>query len=308
MPDQPPGLQHNIGLAQYSTLKIGGPAKYFLPVKDADHAAQAIVWANQQKISWRVLGAGANSLVSDRGYDGLIMIMQNDHMTWDDRRVVAGAGTTNGQLIAAAIQHGAGGLHWLIGVPGTVGGSIYGNAGGHGWGLGHQVEWVDVVTQAGQIQRFSQQQCHFAYRYSIFKEQQVAIMAAQLLLPASDPAAERKILAETTKMKNTNQPTTAQSAGCMFMNPTVEATKLPEELRPFVATDGTISAWRLITEVGLQGKQLGQMQISPQHANFMVNLGGGTADQVVQLLSLVKQQVRDKLGIQLREEVQYIGF
>ena len=201
-----------------------------------------------------------------------------------------------------------GGLQWLIGVPGTVGGSIYGNAGGHGWGLGDQVDWVEVVTSAGEIRRLTRGECQFKYRSSVFKSHSDwIILQAQLALPTIDPVAERQLLADTTKQKNASQPTTAKTAGCMFANPRVDGLKLPAELHKSVS-DGTISAWRLIEHVGLKGRRLGQIEISPKHANFMINLGGGTADEVMQLLSLVKQRVRDILGTQLHEEIQYLGF
>ena len=171
------------------------------------------------------------------------------------------------------------------------------------------VEWVEVVTPAGELKRLTKAECKFAYRDSIFKQHaDWIIVQAQFTFPAIDPTAERQLLADTTKAKNANQPTTAKTAGCMFTNPIVSRDTLPEKLKPFVDAEQKISAWRLIEEVGLKGKQLGQIQISEKHSNFMINLGDGTADQVMQLISLVKQAVRDKLSIQLQEEIQYLGF
>lgn len=308
MPSRPTQVQEHISLVPYTTLKIGGPARYFMVAKSVGDVIAAWQWAAESHVQWRVLGSGGNTLISDDGYDGLLILMNISASEWSTSSVVVGAGLTNGQLIAGALQHNLGGLRWLIGVPGTVGGSLYGNAGGHGWGLGHQVDWVEILDEQGRVRQVSQEDCQFSYRHSIFKTKPWIILRAQLNLPKVTPAEERKVLAATTTMKNNNQPTTAQSAGCMFKNPVVESSSLPEELKLHRGADGTISAWRLIVAAGLQGKQLGHIQVSPRHANFMVNLGGATADQVVQLLSLVKQQVRDKLGVQLHEEVQYIGF
>ncbi len=308
MPNRPAEIKENVPLGPYTTLQIGGPAKYFLSVRTADGVPQSVAWAAQQEIAVRALGAGANTLVSDAGFNGLVIVMQNDELTWNPPDVMAGAGVKNGQLIAGGLQHGLGGLRWLIGVPGTVGGSIYGNAGGRGWGLGDQVEWVEALTLSGEVKRLNQPECQFAYRTSIFKlHPDWIILRAGFRLSPVEAMTERQILADTTKQKNANQPTTAKTAGCMFTNPRVVRLKLPAELRKFVS-DRTISAWRLIEYVGLKGRRLGQIEISQKHANFMINLGGGTADEVVQLLSLVKQRVRDQLGIQLREEVQYLGF
>jgi len=309
MSNQPNIIQNNVSLAQFTTLKIGGPAKYFAAPKDATEVRDAVIWAVENNIPYRIIGRGANTLISDAGYDGLVIVMQNDQMVWKPPYVTAGAGVQNGQLIANALKHNLGGMQWLIGVPGTVGGSLYGNAGGHGWGLGDQVEWVEVVMPDGVIKHLTKEECQFAYRTSLFKQHpEWVIVQATFVFPAIDATAERLLLGDTTKTKNVNQPTTEKTAGCMFTNPVVDMARLPEYLKQYVDDSGKISAWRVIEEVELKGYQLGQIQISPVHANFMINLGGGTADQVMQLLSLVKQRVRDTLGVQLHEEVQYLGF
>ncbi len=310
MPDRPTNIQENVSLAAYTTLKIGGPAKYFVIAKTIPEILQAIAWAKSQQIPICLLGNGSNTIIADRGVDGLVVIARNDQLEWTDNRVVAGAGVKLGQLVAAALQHGLGGLSWLIGVPGTVGGSIYGNAGA---GMtedyfGKFIVHVDGVKTDGTPVKYTQAECEFGYRDSRFKREDTIILQATFELPRIDQNDERKILAAKSAHKNKTQPLTLASAGCMFMNAPVQVEKLPQELRAFINPNGTISAWRLIVFVGLQGKHIGQMQISPLHASFMINLGGGTADQAVQLLSLVKQQVRDKLGVQLHEEIQYVGF
>lgn len=303
-------IQESVPLAQYTTWKIGGPARYLVEAKTSAEIVEAVKIANARQWPVRLLGNGSNTLVADQGFNGLIVIARNDHMVWEGETVLAGAGVKLGQLIAAATQHGLGGLSWLLGVPGTVGGSIYGNAGA---GMtedyfGKHVEWVEAVTLAGESVHWLQSECGFAYRDSRFKHEPLIILQAKLRLLKIDPVIERKILAAKAAWKNKAQPLTLASAGCMFTNAKVDPSKLPEDLRSQLNPNGTISAWRLIQAVGLQGKQLGQMQISPVHASFMINLGGGTADQAVQLISLVKQQVRDKMGIQLQEEIQYLGF
>lgn len=308
MPERPAGIQANILLGPATTLKIGGPAEYFLAAKTVDEIVAAVTWARQERLRWTILGAGSNCLVSDRGVKGLVIVTKCDGFTWEGDRLIAETGMMNGQLVAVALANKRGGLRWLVGVPGTVGGSIYGNAGGHGWGLGDQVEWVEVLHEDSRVGKINQHDCGFHYRQSIFKTRPDVILRVALNLPPVDPTRERLLIAETAAQKNAAQPTAEQSAGCMFMNPTVDPARLPTELRSFVLDDRTISAWRLIAYLELAGQTIGRMQISTKHANFMVNLGGGTADQVVQLISLVKQRVRDTLNVQLHEEVQYIGF
>lgn len=309
MTERPTIIQENISLAPHTTLQIGGPARYYAAPKTHDEVRQCVLWAAANLVQYHVIGRGANLVVADSGYGGLVMVMRNDQLDWDPPRAVVGAGVQNGQLIAEALNRSLGGLQWLIGVPGTVGGSLYGNAGGHGWGLGNQVEWVEVVTTTGELKRLIADECEFSYRTSLFKQHpEWIILRALLFFPKVDLSSERQRLADTTKQKNTNQPTTAKTAGCMFTNPIANIEKLPEHLKKHVDVEGKLSAWRVIEEAGLKGKQIGQIQISEQHSNFMINLGGGTADQVMQLISVVKQRVRDELGIQLHEEVQYLGF
>lgn len=289
-------------------MKVGGPAEYLCLGTTVDEIVAAWEWARAAKLPVTVLGAGSNSLINDAGITGLVIIPRNSQLTWAPPRVTVGAGVKNGQLIGASANRGLGGLAWLLGVPGTIGGSLYGNAGSKEHGLGGYVTWVDIIDANGVRRRLTREDCGFRYRHSIFKEMKVCILQAEFELPLVDPVAERTVLSDQAKEKNVNQPTSAASAGCMFKNPTVETAKLPTELQSFVMADQTISAWRLIDYLGLKGKQIGQIQISTKHGNFMINLGGATADHVVQLISFVKQQVRDTLGIQLQEEVQYLGF
>ncbi len=309
MIETPKMIQKDVSLAPFTTLKIGGIATYFAAPKNTAEVQEALLWAVRQAMPFRVVGRGANLLVADTGYRGLVIAMQNDNMLWHPPFVTAGAGVQNGQLIANALKHGLGGLQWLIGVPGTVGGSLYGNAGGHGWGLGDQVVWVEILTLDGTLRRLTKAECQFSYRNSIFKQHsEWIIVQAEFVFPVVDPVIERQILRDTMTQKNNHQPITEKTAGCMFTNPMTDRNKLPKHLQEFVDAEGKISAWRVIEEVGLKGQRLGQICISEKHNNFMINLGGGTADEVMQLLSLVKQRVRDTLGIQLHEEVQYLGF
>lgn len=294
-------------------MKVGGPAEFACLPKNDDEFVAAWQWALSEDIPITMLGAGSNSLINDAGVKGLVIIPRNDHIDFASPRVTVGAGVKNGQLIGSAANQNLGGLSWLLGVPGTVGGSLYGNAGTgnadqHVHAIGDHVVWVDVIEQNNQRRRLTKAECGFSYRHSIFKETKAGIIAAELELPVVDGKAERALLAATATAKNAKQPTTAASAGCMFKNAVVTPDQLPPELRPYILPTGAISAWRLIDHLGLKGKQIGQIQISEKHGNFMINLGGATADQVTQLISYVKQQVRDKLGVQLQEEVQYLGF
>lgn len=305
---KPPAIQSDIKLADYTTLKIGGLAKYFTVVKSMEELQAAINWAAEKSVATLVLGSGSNVLISDQGFDGLVMIMAIETMDWHDQGVTVGAGVKIGQLISGALSRGLGGLSMLTGIPGTVGGAVCGNAGGQTQWIGERVVWVESMDQRGQLNRLEQAACSFGYRSSIFQKNQQIITGINIRLLSVDQNEEKEKITELSTTKGNNQPLGQPTAGCVFKNPLVAQDKLPEKLRPDVNSDGTISAWRLIADAGLTGQKVGQLQLSEKHANFMVNLGGGTADQAIQLISLVKQRVRDTLGVQLQEEIKYIGF
>ena len=300
-------IKSNISLASYTTIRIGGPAKWLIEATRTADIIPAYQWAQAQKIPVAVLGGGSNTIVADHGFNGLVIITRNDETIWQPPEVTAEAGVKLGHLIAGALAHKLGGLSWLVGVPGTVGGAVAGNSGSREAGLGDYVTWVDVLDQTGS-RRLTHKQCNFSYRSSIFHNQPGCILGVRLKLPEVDQVIEQQKIAAAAAKKNSTQPMTDQSAGCMFINPTVEPNRLPVELRQYVFPDQTIASWRLITAVGLAGFRLGQLAISTKHANFLTNLGGGTADQVMQIISLVKQRVRDTYGVQLHEEVRYLGF
>lgn len=308
MPRLLPWMTEQTPLAPLTTLKIGGPAQYFAAPKTMEEISATVVWAKEQGVPWTVLGGGSNVLISDTGVKGLVIHPANADLVWAEDEVTAGAGTTLGLLIGSALRNNLGGLNFLVGVPGAVGGSVYGNAGSRLNWISKYILYVDVVRPDGTIERLRADECHFAYRTSIFKQTKCVIASVRLRLPRRRTADERIVIADMAKKKMVNQPTTASSAGCMFQNPKLEPDQVPESLREARNPDGTVSAWRFIAEVGLQGMKVGNLQISDKHANFLVNLGGGTADQAVQIFSLVKQRVRDTLGIQLHEEIQYLGF
>lgn len=277
-------------LAQYTTLRIGGPADFLCHITLIEEALLCLRAAKTHGIPLFVLGAGSNTLIADAGVRGIVLLMEN--ATWevlDERRVRVGAGLRLGQLVVKCADAGKTGIEWLAGIPGTVGGALYGNAGSTTVGLGEKTESIRVLKD-DTIVSLPRATCAFGYRTSRFKSTHEIIIDAILVLAAEDPSAIRGRIAETIAKKNAHQPTAASSAGCMFKNPPGQ------------------SAGKLIDTCGLKGKRIGNVQISEKHGNFFVNLGGATAEEVVLLLSFVKQRVRDQTGIQLTEEVQYLGF
>jgi len=285
-----PRLKQNEILAPYTTFKIGGPAKFFVVVKNEEEAIQALKWAKENNLKYFILGKGANILISDQGFAGLVIKNEMRDFNIRDSEVIAGSGTNLNELIANCAENNLRGLEFLAGIPSTVGGAVAGNAGTPNKAIGDFVKEVKVLTPDLSVKVFLKEECGFAYRRSIFQESEYIILSVSFELEKGSKEAIREDIKSVIEKKKKSQPLDLPSAGCIFKNPK------------------GISAGQLIDELGLKGKNIGQAKISEKHANYIVNLGGATADQVVQLISYIKQQVRDKKGIQLENEIKLVGF
>ncbi len=303
-----PHLERAASLAKYSTYRIGGPARFLLLAASVAEVIDALTMARRHQVPWAILGGGSNVLIADAGFPGLVIVMRLARLTFAKDTVTAEAGVKLSVLLVLAAAQGLGGLEFMAGIPGTVGGAVYGNAGSRSLAIGHRVMAVSVLDASGTVTRLAPGDCAFAYRTSRFKSSREVVLSATLRLPAGDPAELQSAIAAKVRWKNEHQPTHDQSAGCVFQNvPVSDPTTVPADLREFI-TDGQLSAWRVVAAAGLPGKQMGGAQVSPVHANFIVNRGHATAEDILMLISYIKQQARDRFGIQLREEVQRLGF
>jgi UDP-N-acetylmuramate dehydrogenase len=272
-----PHLQENVPLAPYTTFKIGGPAKYFIVVKTSDEMVRAVQEAVGSGIAWIVLGGGSDLLVSDAGFDGVVIKSELREVTMNEEtgEVTAGSGVLLSALIPKTMNAGLAGLEYAIGVPATVGGAIWANLGARGSDIAQWLTSVTVLTASGEKKVLTNADCQFAYRDSIFKHETFSIVEATFVLKKMDKKVTFAKMKELADLRKDTQDVGAQCAGCVFQNPTDQ------------------------TDVAAA---------SDIHANFIINTGDATADDVVQLISFIKQQVRDKKGIQLHEEIEYIGF
>lgn len=315
-------LESKIGLAvaegealsNYTTFKIGGPAKFFVKVDSGEKLSKCVRAARELKLPFFILGGGSNVLISDKGFDGLAVKLEAGEIKIEDKGgyclASAFSGCNLSDFIKKTIGAGFGGLEFSANIPGTVGGAIFGNAGAYGKAVGDFVESVEIID-VGDAQCasrvLSQEQCAFAYRESVFKKNKDWIIAEiTFKLEKDDKAAER--LSQIQKEYNercAKQPLDFPSAGCSFKN----VLFAPDLARYETwVVKGKIPAARFIEEAGLKGQKIGGAMVSDKHANFILNVGGAKADDVIQLISLIKMKVRDEFGVQLQEEVQYVGF
>lgn len=344
-------IQKNIPLAPLTTFKIGGPAKFFVEVSDEKALLEALQYARENSLKIFVLGGGSNILVSDEGFDGLVIkittniskqkinAMTSDVLLGDDdaqRRTSAmlecWAGESLSGLVNFARDNSLSGLEWAAGIPGTVGGAVRGNAGAYGGCMADCVESVKILKITNdkyprkiasqsrgkqilnelQITNYKLQKCKFAYRDSIFKQSLSLIILSCVLKLQKGDKAEIEARMKDVIGKRTQKIPIDPSAGSFFKNPIIKFKKeildIFERDQGEKSKDGKVPAGWLIAEAGLLGKKMGGAVVSEEHGNFVVNCGDAKAQDVVMLSSFIKRKVRDEFGVQLMEEVQYVGF
>ena len=290
-------FEKNVQLKNYTTFKIGGPAKYFYTAKNKDDLIKTMKTANKLKLPFFVLGGGSNILVADKGYDGLVIKVKSEKFKVKNYslkfKVICGGGAALNKLVFKSIEIGATGMEWAVGIPGaTVGGAIRGNAGAFKQSMKDivkKVEILDLREAIPQVKVLRNKDCKFKYRDSIFKHNKnLIILSTEIELKKGDKKAIKKRVKENLKWRKDNQSLDFPSAGSVFQNPK----KHP-------------AGW-LIEQCGLKGKKAGKAQISKKHANFIVNLGGAKAKNVLELINLVKKKVKQKFGVDLKEEIEYL--
>lgn len=308
-------IKENISLAEHTTFRIGGPAKYFFVAKTSDDIKKAIEAAKKLKIPYYVIGNGSNILVSDSGFDGIVIKAENRNLEVNGERIIVASGVILGKMVSEAMKSGLTGLEWMAGIPGTIGGALYGNAGAFGHSISESVEGIEVFDAEDlSVKSLNKTECGFGYRTSIFKEKKYVILSATIKLEKGDKDKSDKITRDYLGKRKGKHPI-GPSAGSVFKNPSLSDNekafkkileKFPEAEK-FKAT-GKIPAGWLIEEYGLLGKKIGGAVIAKEHGNFIINIGGAKATDVVMLISMIKQKIRVNFGIQLEEEIQYVGF
>ena len=303
-------IQENISLKDYTTFKLGGAAEYFVEVTNVEELKEALQWAKENSKKIFILGGGSNVIVPDEGLQALVIRIKLEKLEFSGGNVKVEAGVPLAFLLNKCLENSLTGLEFATGIPGTVGGAIRGNAGTYGEAMSNVVQKITYLDENLEVKDILASRCSFTYRHSIFKENKNIILSAELKLESGDVAASRKLVEERLQYRQDTQPN-EPSAGCIFKNlmwddAVVENLKhVGLELAKY-KENGKIPAAYLIEKAGLKGKTMGGAQISKKHANYVVNTGQATTEQVIMLISYIKQQIRDKYRIQLQEEVQLL--
>lgn len=309
-----PGVQKNVLLKDFTTYKIGGPAKYFFIAKTKEDLIKALIAAKELKLPFFILGGGSNILVSDKGLKGLVIKMQLQEVKVAGEKVYAEAGLGLTKLSNFVAENSFSGMEWATGIPGTVGGAIYGNAQAFGVKISDFVENVEVLNIKDlKINKLLKRQCNFSLKNSIFKkEKKLIIISVNFKFPVGNKTQITETIRNNLYHRNTKHPMSFPSAGSTFVNPEVvikneKLLALYPELINF-NKQGTIPAGFMIEKCGLSGRQIGKAKISEKHCNFIINNGGAKAKDILLLIKLAKKKVKKLFKINLEAEVQLVGF
>ncbi|MDX1536054.1 MAG: UDP-N-acetylmuramate dehydrogenase [Candidatus Spechtbacterales bacterium] len=305
-------IEENVQLAPYTTYKIGGPARYFVACKTAQDISEAISWAKENNQSYFVLGGGSNILVSDEGYNGLVISIQNTGYEVNGTTLEAGAGASMHVLVAETTDNSLEGLDWAGGLPGQLGGAIRGNAGAFGGEMKDVITEVHAVSEDGKVKTFTADECEFEYRTSFFKKNpEWIIISAKMDLKKGDREKLVGRVAELVEWRRTKHPMQYGNSGSIFKRysvgqiPVSIFEKYPHITRAM--RDGQIASAFFIDEAGLKLKKIGGAQVSDKHPNFIINESGtARAEDVIMLISTVKSSVLHQFGILLEEEIKFL--
>lgn len=297
-------------LAPHTRFQIGGPAALFGDTSDAGAFQEALRVAKSLALPRLIIGGGTNLVVSDTGFDGLVLRYGGARIRRDGLSLHAEAGAVLQDVVDQAVAHGLEGLQTMTGIPGYLGGAIYGNAGAYGHSIQELVERVHV-TDGDSAFSLDPAECRFRYRDSIFKDRKDwIILSAELRFQEGDSAQLAETAAGIRAIRDAKYPPTMKCAGSIFKN--VFFAELPAGVRARVpagaAREGKVpSAW-FLEQAGVKGLRRGDIQVASYHANLIYNDGAGTASDLVSVIGELKQRVRDMFEIELEEEVQYVGF
>jgi len=307
-------IQQNIPLAPLTTFKIGGAAKFFVEATVPEEITSAILWAQSNSEKWYIMGGGSNLLVADKGFNGLVIKNDCTLIEWQDAEAKVETGALLAKLVMEAVEKGLAGLEWAVGIPGTVGGAIRGNAGAYGSSIQHNIKTVSVLDpETNIVKDYTLDECKFAYRHSIFKEKKLLALSAIIKLQIGKTEEIRQTMVGHLAGRSETQPK-EPNAGSVFKNFNFNELK---ELNPELAMEAEkdsvvrgsrISSGWIISRLGLKGKKIGGAMISYEHGNFIVNTGDATAEDVLVLMSLVKQKVRVESKLQLENEIEYLDY
>lgn len=283
-------IKKQIPLSRYTFTKTGGEAEYLAFPKSIDEVEKLVKVTRENKIPLTIIGNASNLIIRDGGIDGLVIILTDlKEIKVKDNKVTADAGAKIVDTAFTAAHHGLSGMEFAAGIPGSIGGGIFMNAGAYGGEMQEVVESVQVLTRAGEFKIYSNQEMKFRYRHSLVQDNGDIVLSATFLLAPGDRLEILDHMHYLNALRRYKQPLEYPSCGSVFKRPTGH----------FVGP--------MIINAGLQGKQVGGAQDSTKHAGFIVNKGGATATDYLDLIHMIQKVIKEKYNIDLHTEVRIIG-
>jgi UDP-N-acetylmuramate dehydrogenase len=285
----------NAPLSGYSSWQIGGPADLLVEPTTPQQVATVITYANQNDVPLVVIGQGTNLLFADVGLRGIVLKIGNNmsNLAISGHRIIAEAGLWVPQLARQSMLAGLAGLEHTIGIPGTLGGLVMMNGGSHRKGIGENVVRVTVVNRDGKLVQMTREECQFSYRHSALQGSGSVVVEAELECLSGDMKQIRREMVTDLRERRSKFPRKQPNCGSVFLS--------TSEMHASVGPPG-----KVIEEAGLKGTRIGRAEVSQQHANFILNLGGATAADVLALITLVRKKVQEKIGFELKCEARYV--
>jgi UDP-N-acetylmuramate dehydrogenase len=307
-----PGLTvlENAPLSQYTRFAIGGPASVLCDTNSEEAFISALELTQEVRLPWMAIGSGTNLVVSDCGFEGVVLRYTGSRLQRNGNMIHAEVGAVLQDVVDHSIEYGLKGMETMTGIPGSLGGAVYGNAGAYGHSIQERVHQVRVFD-GNSIRGFSNEDCRFRYRESVFKmRKEWVILSCDLAFDVGPRYDLARTATDIRAIRDAKYPPTMKCAGSIFKNLLLMdlPANIVAEIPPKVIREGKVpSAW-FLEQTGAKGLRRGDIQVAEYHANLVYNDGAGTAADLVSVIEELKTRVRDRFGIELEEEVQYVGF
>ena len=302
-----PRVRENVPLKNYTTFQIGGAARYFFVAKTKEDIQQALQAAKKFRLPTFILAGGSNLLISERGFSGLVIKIENCKLKIENLQVYAEAGVDLPLLVKETGKLGLAGLEWAGGLPGSVGGAVRGNAGAFRGEIKDVIEEVEAIDEEGNTRIFTREQCEFSYRSSVFKQKNMIVVSARFHLAKGDKRMIQRIAREHVTYRQERHPLEYPNAGSIFKNCDLEifSAKMKEDMKDVVKVDPfpVVPTAYLIASAELKGMRVGDAEVSEKHPNYIVNYGNASSQDVITLIKQVKERIREKFGIELEKEI-----
>ena len=285
-------VSFDVFMNRHTTMRVGGPAMALYQPGSIDAVVESIRFFKRNGLPFLVIGGGSNMIVKDKGANSIFIKLSSPcfkGVEVSDKEITCGAGVLLRELIKSAEDESLGGMEFLVGIPGTVGGAIAQNAGAHGYSISDILRRVKVIDRAGEVITLSRQDIKSGYRSSGLDG--YVIVAATFALYRKDRRSIRDAVMNNLQSRLINQDYSGPSSGCIFKNP----------------AGMNISAGELIDRCGLKGNRIGGAWVSQKHANFIMNKKRATAADILELIDIIKKKVKDRFDVELKEEVKIIG-